>query len=31
MASCMCLDETLTFDMCVEPSPGEVEIRYFGG
>lgn len=31
MATCACLGGSLTFDECVEPSAGEVEIRYFGG
>ncbi|MCB9592592.1 MAG: hypothetical protein H6719_07660 [Sandaracinaceae bacterium] len=30
-ATCACLEMTLTFDECVEPNPGELEGRYFGG
>ncbi|MBX3276095.1 MAG: hypothetical protein KF729_37935 [Sandaracinaceae bacterium] len=30
-ATCPCLEATLTFDECVAPNAGEVEIRYFGG
>ncbi len=31
MATCACLDAALIYDECVEPIPGELEIRYFGG
>jgi len=30
-ATCACLEGELTFDDCLEPNPGEVEIQYFGG